>query len=485
MASYDNRQWILSLIHNAYITTDDTEFPFLAQVDDFSFQSQMEPEPHSPDISTDVEFPRSRSYTERKSERLKKEREKASRVRRITWKYNPNPDVTEAELSEMFQRKTSFARSSDTSEGEPPPKAPSLLSHLLSTSDSVNTNAFIEYSKFDGLTHNNVPTKQIDIYLYIGENPCIDYPMKVSVVSSARVLDFIGLICWLYTNQNRQPPLKSVDHYHLYIADEDGHYESEFLPLERGYIIDKYGFNTLALVEKEPPDTNQGIIVTVNFARGAFSKLEVPNAEVTLREILNKSISRRKEIAKMKEAGVDYHLEREDEPGIVLKLDKTLGQVECTEFAAVRDNSKRTNGRDPNAPNLLEVTSTQSFTVYWIQRFTKYETRIEISGNKFEIHPLPSKNQFSYHIKSLIDCSKKVSKKGKLELLITVRGEDSFKGFRFVCEPSVGEEIYEKCRYLIKMNATKSSSAKQPSFRRHNSLSLRRKTKSGGSSFEI
>lgn len=47
------------------------------------------------------------------------------------------------------------------------------------------------------------------------------------------------------------------------MADEDGKYDSEFSPLEKGYIIDKYGFNTLALVEREVPELNQGIIVTV------------------------------------------------------------------------------------------------------------------------------------------------------------------------------------------------------------------------------
>ena len=40
------------------------------------------------------------------------------------------------------------------------------------------------------------------------------------------------------------------------------------------------------------------------------------------------------------DAGLDYHLEREDEPGIALDPEKTLGDINCTEFAVVRDNSK-------------------------------------------------------------------------------------------------------------------------------------------------
>ena len=41
------------------------------------------------------------------------------------------------------------------------------------------------------------------------------------------------------------------------------------------------------------------------------------------------------------DAGLDYHLEREDEPGIALDPEKTLADMNCTEFAVVRDNSKR------------------------------------------------------------------------------------------------------------------------------------------------
>lgn len=96
--------------------------------------------------------------------------------------------------------------------------------------------------------------------------------------------------------------------------------------------------------------------------------------------------------------------------------------------------------------------------------------------------PLP----LLFHINQLIECNKKPLKKSKVELLITVRGEDSFKGFRFVCEPSVAEELHTKCRYLIRMNSSKlRTNQSKPSFRRHNSLSLRRKTMGGASSFEI
>ena len=34
------------------------------------------------------------------------------------------------------------------------------------------------------------------------------FPMSVTVVASARVSELIGLICWQYTSEDREPPLR-------------------------------------------------------------------------------------------------------------------------------------------------------------------------------------------------------------------------------------------------------------------------------------
>ena len=36
------------------------------------------------------------------------------------------------------------------------------------------------------------------------------YPMAVVTLASAKVQELIGLICWQYTMEGRQPPLQSV-----------------------------------------------------------------------------------------------------------------------------------------------------------------------------------------------------------------------------------------------------------------------------------
>lgn len=67
---------------------------------------------------------------------------------------------------------------------------------------------FMYFSSFQ--THTNIQARRISIYLLIGDNPVPSYPMVVSVINchQARVIDLIGLICWLYTKENRQPPLR-------------------------------------------------------------------------------------------------------------------------------------------------------------------------------------------------------------------------------------------------------------------------------------
>ena len=44
------------------------------------------------------------------------------------------------------------------------------------------------------------------------------YPMNVVTLATARVQDLIGLICWQYTVEGRQPPLKCLFDYLIIIT---------------------------------------------------------------------------------------------------------------------------------------------------------------------------------------------------------------------------------------------------------------------------
>ena len=52
-----------------------------------------------------------------------------------------------------------------------------------------------------------VATKKIDIFLTMALPEDRPYPMTVVVVSTAKIQDLVGLICWQYTIELREPPL--------------------------------------------------------------------------------------------------------------------------------------------------------------------------------------------------------------------------------------------------------------------------------------
>jgi len=53
-----------------------------------------------------------------------------------------------------------------------------------------------------------VATKKIDIFLTMAPPEDRPYPMSVVVVSSAKIQDLVGLICWQYTIEMREPMLQ-------------------------------------------------------------------------------------------------------------------------------------------------------------------------------------------------------------------------------------------------------------------------------------
>ncbi|XP_063865482.1 target of rapamycin complex 2 subunit MAPKAP1-like isoform X1 [Scylla paramamosain] len=519
MATYDDRQWILSHIQNSYVTSDDTglcevvvqqesgvasvvEFPCLANTDSPPRLNE-DPPPHSLDIAPDMDFVghRQRSYTAQRLEVMRREKKNASKVKRVVWKHNTAPiderlDAPgnyESELNELFSRKAVIT-SRNPQDCPLPQQAPvSLLSRLVQQYPDGLNNPFLEYAKFDGTTHTNVQARRISIYLLIGDDPAPNYPLVVSVINchQARVIDLIGLICWLYTKENRQPPLRGgVEHYALHIAEEDGQVDWDFQALRPRDIIEKFGFNVLALVEKKTVrEASQDVVVTLNVAGGAFSKITV-DSSITLKEILNRTISKRKDMVRIKDAGLDYHLEREDEPGIALDPEKTLGDINCTEFAVVRDNSKRHEPlMESNNMSVVEATLYKSYRVVWVYKFGKCEASLGISGEKFEIHPLPpktpgpflplrSRTPVTCNMDQVVDCSRKAEKKGKIDIQITCQGENRFKDFIFECETKMGQEILDKCRHIFDLRSSsvrKEFWREKKPFRRHNSLSMRRR----------
>lgn len=82
--------------------------------------------------------------------------------------------------------------------------------------------------------------------------PLCEVAMPVVVTRAATVSETIGLICWQYTEEGREPELKSrVDCYCLRICEESGEVDADFPSLNHREPVCKFGFPSLALVEKK------------------------------------------------------------------------------------------------------------------------------------------------------------------------------------------------------------------------------------------
>lgn len=210
-----------------------------------------------------------------KEERLS-EREKKVRERKST---TPEPlqcpcytirfmFFSEEELKELFPEKGGVKNQSDNVEKNDNKKGKigfkSALSAQIEKFPAIPNNPFNEFSRFDGRISDGVSMKRIAIFLTMLPSPTIDYPMEVVVVSQAQVKDLIGLICWQYTNEGREPKLKpGVNRYCLRIAEENGDVDPDFPSLNPKEPVSKFGFPVLALVEKEEDELNASLVVTV------------------------------------------------------------------------------------------------------------------------------------------------------------------------------------------------------------------------------
>uniref|UniRef100_A0A3Q2PQJ2 CRIM domain-containing protein n=1 Tax=Fundulus heteroclitus TaxID=8078 RepID=A0A3Q2PQJ2_FUNHE len=118
--------------------------------------------------------------------------------------------------------------------------------------------------------------------------------MTVVTIANARVHDLIGLICWQFLTY--QTLDENVEAYCLHIAEDDGEVDTDFPPLDSNEPIHKFGFSTLALVEKysSPGLTSrQSLFVRINAAHG-FSLIPVDSLKVIMKEILQKALKKRK-----------------------------------------------------------------------------------------------------------------------------------------------------------------------------------------------
>uniref|UniRef100_A0A1B0C897 Putative stress-activated map kinase-interacting protein 1-like rhagoletis zephyria n=1 Tax=Lutzomyia longipalpis TaxID=7200 RepID=A0A1B0C897_LUTLO len=129
-------------------------------------------------------------------------------------------------------------------------KPKSLLSERLQHCPKQTQNKFLEYARFDGTAQTGVSTRTLKIFLTMLPEKQRNYPIQVCVLSTAKIQEFIGLICYKCSIENPDVPLKSVRNYGLYITEEDGEVDSDFPPLDVREPCSKFCFSHLALIER-------------------------------------------------------------------------------------------------------------------------------------------------------------------------------------------------------------------------------------------
>uniref|UniRef100_A0A2K5F7M1 Target of rapamycin complex 2 subunit MAPKAP1 n=1 Tax=Aotus nancymaae TaxID=37293 RepID=A0A2K5F7M1_AOTNA len=473
MAFLDNPTIILAHIRQSHVTSDDTGMCEMVLIDHDVDLEKIHP-PSMPgdsgseiqgsngetqgyvyaqsvDITSSWDFGiRRRSNTAQRLERLRKERQNQIKCKNIQWKER-NSKQSAQELKSLFEKKS-------LKEKPPISGKQSILSVRLEQCPLQLNNPFNEYSKFDGKGHvGTTATKKIDVYLPLHSSQDRLLPMTVVTMASARVQDLIGLICWQYTSEGREPKLNdNVSAYCLHIAEDDGEVDTDFPPLDSNEPIHKFGFSTLALVEKysSPGLTSkESLFVRINAAHG-FSLIQVDNTKVTMKEILLKAVKRRKGSQKI--SGPQYRLEKQSEPNVAVDLDSTLESQSAWEFCLVREN--RISG---DKVEIDPVTNQKASTKFWIK-----QKPISIDSDLLCACDLAEEKSPSHAIFKL-----------------TYLSNHDYKHLYFESDAATVNEIVLKVNYILESRASTARAdyfaQKQRKLNRRTSFSFQKEKKSG------
>ncbi|KAG7197866.1 hypothetical protein KM043_001677 [Ampulex compressa] len=439
MALYDNQHWLLSHIRDSFLSTDDTGtcemvmlgedipkqlkarevlqcYPGTDESDDEDLDALAE----SYDIQMDMEFShRQRSNTAQRLEKMDLERKKAAKVKHVKWEHNP-ANISPAEQLELFQRKD-FRKKTVTQ------KRYSLLSEQLEKCPNLPQNPFIEYAKFDGNAQVGVPIRKYRIFMCMLPAQERMYPLQLVVIATAKVLEFIGLICYKYASEHLDHPLKDdITRYGLYIAEDDGEVDWDFPCLDPRETISKFEFLTLGLVEMKPSDRAR---------HNTVSRIEIKDEEDI--------------------EGKDKEQEVADD------LAKMMGHTTA-----------------------MEAPLYQSYRVHIINKVrAKTEIHLGISGEKIEIDPVITgkgagrfwnrQRAVSYHIDNIAWCEVTETKGSKTtftlvytphsstfdSLLVSSQTHSlhqsaSFKNHDFEADTITAEEIVKKINHILELRSS-------------------------------
>ncbi|XP_029160366.1 target of rapamycin complex 2 subunit MAPKAP1 isoform X2 [Nylanderia fulva] len=441
MALYDNQHWLLSHIRDSFLAMDDTGmceivmlgedipkqlkangtlqcYPGMEDSDDEDLVALAE----SYDIQMDMEpyTHRQRSNTAQRLEKMDIERKKAAKVKHVKWEHNLNA-ITPTDQSELFQRKD-FRRKAL------PKKGQSLLSEQLEKCPNLPQNPFKDYAKFDGNAQVGIPVRKYRIFMCMLPKEERMYPLQVVVTQIARVLDFIGLICYKYASEHPDHNLKEdISRYGLYITEDDGEVDWAFPCLDPRETISKFEFTTLGLIEMKPSDRAR---------HNTFS--------------------------------------------CVVKKDEEDLEGKDKEQEEVANDLAKMEGHT----TAMEAPLYQSYRVHIINKMrAKTEIHLGISGEKIEIDPVITgkgaarfwnrQRAVSYHIDNIAWCEVTETKGSKTMFTLVYTPQSSapdnflnqshslhqsasFKNHDFEADSVTAEEIVRKINHILELHSSQS-----------------------------
>ncbi|XP_059613425.1 stress-activated map kinase-interacting protein 1 [Phlebotomus argentipes] len=456
MATYNNPHWLLCHIRNSFISTDDTGmceavmvsedlpsqyaqvhsrrpeagqngleegqdfvcYPGLDQSDDED--GDLLSQSYDIHADTDIGLHWQRTNTAQNLERMELARRKASKIRHVKCD-DGLVSLSDADREALFVRR----------DVQPARPVASLLSAKLLHCPKQTQNKFLEYARFDGTAQTGVSTRTLKIFLMMLPEKQRNYPIQVCVLSTAKIHEFIGLICYKCSIANPDVALKSVRNYGLYITEEDGEVDSDFPPLDGREPCSKFCFSHLALIERRAARAEQRTMSVTSEVDAAGAPPEEPKAT---------SAQQSEDMARM------------------------LGHT-----------------------TMMEAPMYRSYRLHMLQvPFFRTEIQLGISGEKVEIDPVQQKNTkfwtkqraISHAMNSVALCEIVERKPYRAIFRIVYRvprpgadeaplsfsefgaaaspggGASTFKHYNFETDPDTAQEIVEKIRNILEVRSS-------------------------------
>lgn len=372
--------------------SDEDEIDTLSQ----SYDIQMDP---------DIGLHRQRSNTAQKLEKMDMARRKAAKIKNIKCDdHSASSTTISSNSSDFFVRKEVIPI--DFTEIR------SLLSDQLKQCPKQPQNKFLEYAKYDGTAQTGIPTRTIKIFLTMLPENRKNYPMQVCVTATAKIQEFIGLICYKCSIQFPDIILNSVRNYGLYITEEDGDVE-DLPPLDLKEPCSKFCFSHLALVGRKLSES-------------------LPNRTDDYRAMSMTSDSEDIKAALIAENKAKSEQESED-------LARMLGHTTMMEAPLYRSYR-------------LQIMNKPLF---------KTEIQLGISGEKVEIDLVPQKNPKFWsrqkavsHSMESIACCEILENKSSRSTFRICGIPNTFKNYDFETDYNTAQEIVEKINNILDVRSS-------------------------------